>query len=219
MEISGTIEESTLFGEKLRLHRSVSTRLGWKHLIVRDRVENFGFRSSPLNILYHINCGFPLLDEHSELHLTSTDIEPYDRNAERHLSEVRRFGAPQPGFKGQDFLHAMLPDSEGYAMAGMINPRLEHGLGLYLRFRTDSLPYLNEWKMLDEGDYVTGIEPVNTKIVGRGTLKKENRLPCIEAGEARDMEVEIGVLEGMPEIEAFSARIRKVLEQEESRHG
>jgi hypothetical protein len=219
VEIGGTIEECALFGDKLRLHRSITTRLGWKRLVIRDRVENFGFRSSPLNILYHINCGFPLLDESSELHLTSTDIEPYDRNAEQHLSEVRRFCMPQPGFEGQDFLHTMLPDSEGYALAGMINPWLEEGLGLYLRFRTDSLPYLNEWKMLDEGDYVTGIEPVNTKIVGRGTLKKENRLPWIEPGETRDMEVEIGVLEGMPEIEDFSARIRKVLEQEESRHG
>ena len=154
---------------------------------------------------------------HDSLHGNPTASgEPYDRNAEQHLSEVSRFSMPQPGFKGQDFLHTMAADSQGYALAGMINPQLDGGLGLYLRFRADNLPYLNEWKMLDEGDYVTGIEPVNTKTVGRGTLRKENRLPWLEPGETREMEVEIGVLEGMPEIEDFSARIRKVLSREQT---
>ncbi|UCF98408.1 MAG: aldose 1-epimerase family protein [Spirochaetaceae bacterium] len=210
LEISGTVEECALFGDKLRLQRSITSRLGSKHLILRDRVENFGFTSSPLTVLYHINCGFPLLDDASELHLSSTDVEPYDRNAEAHLGEILHFSAPQPGFQGQDFLHTMAADSEGYALAALVNPRLDGGLGLSLRFRTDSLPYLNEWKMLAEGDYVVGIEPVNTKIVGRGTLRKEKRLPWIEPGEIREMEVEIGILEGMAEIQAFLARIRDV---------
>jgi hypothetical protein len=179
-------------------------------------VENFGFRSSPLTVLYHINCGFPLLDEFSELELSSAEIEPYDDNAERHLAEVRRFSAPRAGFQGQDFLHRMVPDAEGYARAVLINPRLHGGLGLYLRFHTDNLPFLNEWKMLDEGDYVVGIEPVNTKTVGRATLREEKRLPWIEPGECRDMEVEIGVLEGTEEIETFRSAIRSVSAQADS---
>jgi hypothetical protein len=218
IEISGTVEECALFAEKLRLERTITTSLGCRHLTIRDQVENFGFRSSPLTVLYHINCGFPLLDESSALHLSSADIEPYDPNAEAHLGKVLRFSAPRPGFQGQDFLHTMVADSAGYALAAMVNPRLEGGLGLYLRFRTNSLPYLNEWKMLDEGDYVVGIEPVNTKIVGRGTLKKEKRLPWIEPGERRDMEVEIGVLQGKREIEEFAAGIRKVLEEKGEKH-
>ena len=219
IEISGTVEECALFGDKLRLERSITAILGSRHLTIRDRVENFGFRSAPLTILYHVNCGFPLLDGSSQLHLSSSAIEPYDRNAAEHAGEVRSFSVPQPGFQGQDFLHTMVADSEGYARAAMVNPCLNGGVGLYLRFHTDSLPYLNEWKMLGEGDYVVGIEPVNTKILGRGTLKREKRLPWIEAGECRDMEVEIGVLEGKREIEEFSAGVRNVLEQKGVKHG
>ena len=211
IEISGTVEQCALFGDKLRLERSITTALGCRHLRIRDRVENFGFRASPLTVLYHINCGFPLLDVSSRLHLSSVDIEPYDAHAESHLGDVLRFSAPRPGFQGQDFLHTMAADSDGYALAALVNPRLQGGLGLYLRFRTDSLPYLNEWKMLDEGDYVVGIEPVNTKVVGRGTLKREKRLPWIEPGECRDMEVEIGVLEGSREIEDFASQVRNLL--------
>jgi hypothetical protein len=215
IEISGTVEECALFGDKLRLERSITTALGAKHLRIRDRVENFGFRSSPLTVLYHINCGFPLLDESSELELSSVEIEPYDRNAERHLGQVRQFSRPRAGFQGQDFLHRMIPDAEGYARAALINPRLQGGLGLYLRFRTVTLPFLNEWKMLDEGDYVVGIEPVNTKTVGRATLKKEKRLPWIEPGECQDMEVEIGILQGEREIEEFRDGIRKILARQD----
>jgi len=208
LQISGMVEECALFGDKLRLERSITSGLGSSHLVIRDRVENFGFRSCPLNILYHINCGFPLLDETSEMHLSSGRIEAYDENAVRHLGEVCEFSPPQPGFQGQDYLHTMLPDSEGRALAAMINPRLCGGLGLYLRFRTDTLPYLNEWKMLDEGDYVVGIEPVNTKIVDREMLEAERRLPRLEPGECREMEVEIGVLEGPAEIEEFQDKVR-----------
>jgi len=218
IEISGTVEECALFGDKLRLERSITAILGSRHLTIRDRVENFGFRSAPLTILYHVNCGFPLLDGSSQLHLSSSAIEPYDRNAAEHAGEVRSFSVPQPGFQGQDFLHTMVADSEGYARAAMVNPCLDGGVGLYLRFRTDSLPYLNEWKMLGEGDYVVGIEPVNTKILGRGTLKREKRLPWSEAGERREMEVEIGVLDGKGEIEEFCAGIRKVLEEKGVMH-
>jgi hypothetical protein len=218
IEISGSVEECALFGDKLRLERSITTMLGSRHLTIRDRVENFGFRSTPLTVLYHINCGFPLLDGSSELQLSSSAIEPYDRNAEEHAGEVRRFSVPQAGFRGQDFLHTMVADSEGYARAAMVNAELDGGLGLYLRFRTESLPYLNEWKMLGEGDYVVGIEPVNTKTVGRSILRREKRLPRIEAGESREMEVEIGVLEGKREIDEFVDGIREVLEQKGVQH-
>jgi hypothetical protein len=219
IEISGAVEECALFGDKLRLERSITTDLGAKTFRIRDRVENFGFRTSPLTILYHINCGFPLLDESSELELGSLEIEPYDDNAQRHLGEVRRFSRPVAGFQGQDFLHTMIPDAEGYARAALINPGLDGGLGLYLRFRTDSLPFLNEWKMLGEGDYVVGIEPVNTKTVGRATLKREKRLPLIEPGECREMVVEIGILEGKGEIGEFREGIRELSAQAGSGKG
>jgi hypothetical protein len=84
------------------------------------------------------------------------------------------------------------------------------GLGLFLRFRIDTLPFLNEWKMLAEGDYVAGVEPANTKCLNRAVLRREGRLPMLQPGEAREMEVELGVLEGPEEIEAFAERCRAI---------
>ncbi len=211
LEVTGEVRECALFGEKIRLERSVKAEVGKRSLLVRDRVENFGFNTAPFCILYHINAGFPLLDEQSELVLTSTKIEPYDAIAEAGLGDALRFRAPVHGFEGQDFLHTMAGDSEGYAYAALVNRSLSGGLGLYIRFSIGTLPYLNEWKMLGEGDYVLGIEPVNTIILNRSELRKSGRLPLIEPGEVREMEVEIGVLEGGDEIDAIIDRVNSIV--------
>jgi hypothetical protein len=52
------------------------------------------------------------------------------------------------------------------------------------------------------GDKLRLHRSISTRL-GRGTFKKENRLPWIEPGETKDMEVEIGVLEGMPEMQVW----------------
>jgi hypothetical protein len=217
LEISGTVEEASLFGDKLRLERSIASALGANSLTVRDRVHNFGSRPAPFTILYHINAGFPLLDAGSELHSTSFSVQPYDAEAAAHLGELERFAAPDPGYAGmgEDFLHTMAADEQGYAWAALINRGLgpaggPEGLALYLRFRADTLPYLNEWKMLADTDYVVGIEPTNTKIRNRAILRREKRLPFLAPGETREMEVEIGVLEAAEGIAQFVERVRRI---------
>jgi hypothetical protein len=211
LEISGTVEEATLFGDKLRLTRTVSTRIGERWLRIHDAVHNFGFRSSPFTILYHINPGFPLLDESCELLLTSTKTEPYDDVSKRGFKDWNRFSAPMPNYSEQNFLHTMKGDENHYALAALINRSLGSGLGLYLRFRVDSLPFLSEWKMMGEGDYVLGIEPCNTKIENRAWLRKNGRLPEIRPGEKREMELEVGVLDGQNEIDTFQNRAKEIL--------
>ncbi len=215
LEVAGTVEEASLFGEKLRLERSVSSRIGSRLLAVRDRVENFGRRPAPFTILYHVNAGFPLLGADSELLAGSRSVEPYDPALEPSPPERRPFAAPDPQFPapGPDYLHTMAADSGGRAWAALVNRKLQPrgapaGLGLYLAFGAASLPFLNEWRMLADGDYVVGVEPANTKVVNRAALRREGRLPMLQPGEAREMEVELGVLEGPEELEAFAGRCR-----------
>jgi hypothetical protein len=107
----------------------------------------------------------------------------------------------------------MVPDSQGYAYALLFNPHFLDGdaLGVFLKFRTQTLPYLSEWKMLGEGDYVVGIEPCNVKIENRRVLREKGILPFLSPGEEKEMEVEIGILEGQAEINQFKDKIKKIL--------
>ncbi|MFW6139039.1 MAG: aldose 1-epimerase family protein, partial [Spirochaetota bacterium] len=210
LEVSGVVEECVLFGDNIRLKRTIFTALGKKAFTLCDSVENFGFRTSPFTVLYHINTGFPLLDECSELVISSTGAEPYDQESEKGAGEMKRFSAPLPNFREQNFLHTMACSRKGYGLAAMINRTLLGGLGLYIKFKTDTLPFLSEWKMMGEKDYAAALEPCNTKIENRAALRKHKRLPQLRPGETRETRLEIGVLEGKEELEEFSTEADKV---------
>jgi hypothetical protein len=210
LEVAGVVEECSLFGDRLRLTRTITTALGERELRVRDRVENFGCRASPFCILYHVNAGFPLLDAGARLLATSAGVEPYDARAAAEADRLWEAADPDPASVSVDYLHRMAADADGWAHAALVNRGLCGGLGLGMRFSASSLPFLNEWKMLSEGDYVMAIEPTNTKTLNRGLLRAAGRLPFLEPGEAREMTVVLGVLEGGAEIDEFAARVARI---------
>ncbi len=202
IEIDGTVEECVIFGDKLLLTRNITTQLGSRTITIHDRVENFGYQESPFTILYHINLGFPLLDASAELCATTKKTEPRDETAKTGLSEWSRFSAPVPGYSEQVFFHTVRPAQDGRACAALINRELAGGLGVQIRFDPKALPYLTQWKMMGQGDYVLGIEPGNVPVMNRAVLREKGLLPMLKPGEVREINVEIGVLEGRKEIDA-----------------
>jgi galactose mutarotase-like enzyme len=211
IELTGIVEEWMLFGDKLRLTRTISSSLGASSLTVTDVVENFGYAPAPLTILYHINPGFPLLDEGSELILSAASSSPYDDYSAPRMAGMREFSAPMRGFQEENFLHTMAADAGGRAHAALVNRNLDGGLGLYVSFDASTLPYLTEWKMLAPGEYVLGMEPCNAPCENRAVLRERGQLPMLEPGESRTQQVEIGVLAGEEAIEAFSQKVNGVV--------
>ncbi|MCX6030355.1 MAG: aldose 1-epimerase family protein [Chloroflexi bacterium] len=206
LEASAVMEECRLFGDKIRLTRTISAHAGARSLAIRDVVENFGYRPSPFTILYHINFGFPLLDASSRAVVSAAESTPRDARSAQGMDEMLAFSAPVPGCEEQNFSHRMSLDAHGDSYAGLINRELHDGLGVYIRFDGRALPYLNEWKMMGEGDYVAALEPCNAPCDNRGVLRQRGLLPFLAPGETQEIRVEIGVLEGEAEIRAFEQR-------------
>jgi len=202
IEITGTVEECVLLGDKLRCTRTIRTELGARTLTIHDKVENFGYQTSPFTILYHMNAGFPLLDESCELVATAAKTVPLNDDAKLGLAQCHRNSAPEPGYAAQVFTHEMRAGENKLACAALINRELVGGLGLRLRFDPSALPYLAHWKMLGQSDYVTGIEPCNVPVENRAVLRERGLLPMIEPGEVREMTIEVSVLEGAGELDA-----------------
>ncbi len=209
LSVTGCVEEAVLFGDRLRLTRSITTHLGSKSIRILDRVENFGAKESPFTILYHVNPGYPLLGPESRIYVSTTGIEPYDEHAAEGLPAADTVQEPDPAYREMNFLHTAAADAGGFARAALVNRDLAGGLGLALAWRIDSLPFLSEWKMLAPGEYVVGLEPVNTKIANRAALRAAGRLPLLAAGESRTMELELSVLEG-DEIDGFAAEVARI---------
>lgn len=210
IEITGITKESELFSHKLSLKRTVTLTLGTRKILITDEVRNDGFEKSPFSIAYHMNVGFPLLTKESQLSLTSQSITPYTKVAKRGISACKQFSDPIHGFEEQDFLHEMKADREGYGHACFYNKRIGNGLGLLISFSLDTLPYLSEWKMMGESDYAVGLEPTNTMILDRGTLREQGLLQFLEPGETRTMKTFISVLDGDKEIDETIAMIDKI---------
>ena len=212
LEFEGIMEESVFFGTKLILKRNIKSIAGDKKLLITDSVENIGSKKVPFVILYHINAGFPLLDQNSKFVLSTKNVWPYDKKSEQNIDKYSSFEIPVEDFPEENFLHKMAADKEGMCYAAVINPSIESGLGLYVCANVDSLPYISQWKSAANREYVMAMEPVNTKVANRLELRKEGILPVIKPGEIKKMKVEIGVLAGGDEIDAFEKKVSQIVE-------
>lgn len=162
--IAGRLREPRVFGPRLSLHRRISTFLGSSQVTIEDTVENDGFSDEIFLLLYHVNTGFPLLDESAEVRITSA-MKPFDANAQAGQASWWKVTAPQHGVPEQVFIHDVTPNADGMAQAELVNPSLN--LGFRVRFRKEELPHLWQWKMMGERDYVMGLEPCNCGPGGR----------------------------------------------------
>jgi len=212
MVAQGVIREAAVFGENISLTRRISTSLGENRLFIEDVVENLGFERTPHMILYHINAGYPVVDEGSELLCPVRSYKPRDKEAEIEQEQYNLFLPPVPGFKERVYYLNLKADKEGYTYAGIVNRRFDdgEGFGFYVRYRRDQLPWLVEWKMNGEGCYVVGIEPANCWVEGRAKLRETGQLPFLEPGETREYELEIGLLTTKEEVEEFERRVADI---------
>jgi hypothetical protein len=208
----GIVRETSASGYTLELTRNISSVAGSRKIRISDIVENIGFRDAPFMFLYHINAGFPVVDEGSELVLAAQNAEPRDAVAEAGLADRLRFSAPVADFKEQVFYHDTVADENRHVWAAVINKRHNdgEGIGLYVRYHKTQFPNFIEWKMMGEGTYVVGMEPANCRVEGRAAERAADTLESIEVGGRRHFETEIGVLVGQEEIAEFEERVASV---------
>lgn len=209
MWVTGQLREAVVFGEYLVLRRRISARLGESRLFLEDTVTNEGYQPAPHMQLYHINFGFPVVSEDTELLAASAQVEPRDEVAAPGLGQHRRFQPPTAGYQEQVFYHTPKIDADGYAQAALANRNFGSGQGLggYVRFRPSELPWLVQWKMMGQTVYVCGLEPTTNWAGGRAKERAEGRLHYLQPGETRHYHVEIGALTSLAEIDAFAAKL------------
>src|SRR5438132_12061294 len=63
----GEVLQASVFGEQLLLRRRVEAAVGESRLRIHDQVVNVGHDRTPHMLLYHVNVGWPVLDEGAEL--------------------------------------------------------------------------------------------------------------------------------------------------------
>ena len=177
VSVAGTVRQTAVFAENLLLRRRITSEVGSAAFAVEDTVTNEGSDPSPHMVLYHVNLGWPLLDEASVVDIPHASVRPRDPDAEAGFGHQYEIGAPVRGFREQVYIHEA--GSDRYASV----TNKQRGLRFTLRF-SETLPAIFEWKMTATQHYVLGLEPANTpEIRGRAAARRAGLLPCLEPGE------------------------------------
>lgn len=198
----GEVLQAAVFGEQLLLRRRVEARLGESRLSVRDEVVNVGYDPTPHMFLYHVNLGWPVVDDGAQLLAPVTSVQPRgDYPAEGY----RGMHAPRQGYMEQVFEHELAAEADGRVPVAVVNRSA--GLGAYQVFRRDQLPHHFVWRMLGEGTYVVGIEPATNRPTDRHDARARGELIELAPGESRHYELELGALASAEAIGQFAARV------------
>ena len=198
----GETLQASVFGEHLLLRRRVEARVGESRLTIHDEVENVGWDRTPHMLLYHVNVGFPVVDEGSEVLVPTRSVEA---RGDHPVEGYTTIDAPAPAFVEQVFEHDASRRTTAALPVGVVNRRL--GVGAYEVYRPSQLPHHFVWRMLGEGTYVVGIEPCTNRTAGRLDARERGELIELDPGETRVYDLELGALDGAAEIEAFAARV------------
>jgi hypothetical protein len=211
--VEGTVRQELAYGENLLLTRRYDTELGSNSFTWSDVVRNDGYYTSPHQVLYHFNIGFPLVDSTSELLCTiaedaedlATVLSNFDKGvAER--EKFRNYVEPQPKFGVEAYGVRMAADSDGMVGVALVNRAVRPergGVGVYLRYREKELPHYIAWRQMAEGLYAVGLEPATNPFSTPAALLEKGYPVMLEPGEERSYKLEFGVLDGGDAIDAF----------------
>jgi hypothetical protein len=212
--VRGKVREATVFGENLELTRSITTYLGSQSILIHDEVANLGYRTTEHMILYHINIGFPVIAEGARLIAPTLKATPRDDDATEDAGRYAEFDAPKPGFREKVYFHEF-PSQTDQVAVSLVNPNMlvggYKGLGIRCRYRQSQLPRFSEWKMLDAGTYVVGLEPANCLVLGRAYERQAGTLQFLEPGEVRQYDLVLDVLWGMDAIYDAEQECQRIL--------
>jgi hypothetical protein len=199
MSLTGKIKQTQVFGPSLELKRTISGTLGRADIRIHDEITNFANTQAPLMLLYHLNFGWPLLDEGTDLLWHGPWQSPGEMSATKIFRDGNNFRkCPLPleahEGRGEEVVFIdIIPDPSGRCTAGLYNARIN--LALAIRFNKKELPWLTNWQHWGKGEYVTGLEPGTNPPIGQAKARAQHELIFLKPGETRNYSLEIEVLD------------------------
>jgi len=205
----GKVTEAQVFRANLQLTRRITAKLGENRFWLHDRVENLGYEPQEHMFLYHCNYGFPLCQAGGEYLINSRETKPRDADAEKFIDKWSEFPAPIPHIAEMCYYHDVATDENGRATVALVNRNVGggRGLGAYITYDKSAMPYFTQWKMPNQGTYVTGLEPANCRVEGRDKYRNDGTLVMLQPGEVVEYNAEFGVLASQDEIDQIKAKI------------
>ncbi len=143
-----------------------------------------------MEILYHMNMGYPLLDEDSIVTIPSVEVTARDEHAQEDIENWMYMEKPQGDYQERCYYHKFA-GKEG--KASIYQPKLNSGLEI--TFDAEKLDGFVEWKMMGVRDYVLGLECGNCYPDGRNVMRKTGMLKFLEPLESVSYRVDVRMMD------------------------
>ena len=151
------IRDSALFGKNLVLKRKVFSAIGADSVTVEDTLCNDGFKAEEYCLLYHINVGYPMLDDGAKLVANVKKTDGRTAWATQNAATMYEMSDCVPN-QEETCYYLELPDNE----ITLVNKKV--GKTFTVSYTGKTLPHFLEWKSMASGDYALGLEPATTRL-------------------------------------------------------
>lgn len=192
--VCGEVLETRLFFTKLKLSTTIKTAPGSAEFTVTDTVTNVAGVPGEMELLYHINFGWPLLDPGSHVILPIKRLAPRDAVAAAEIDRWDQYGPETPGKPETAYFIEPLGDGKGHTLATLYNESATRGVRV--GFNVNELPFFTLWKneQPSRDGYVTGLEPAVNFPNRRSFEKTKGRVITLQPDESRVFNVSITAL-------------------------
>lgn len=210
----GVVQQATVFGENLHLHRRIEADAGGHEIRLIDRVVNAGFLTTPHMMFYHVNVGSPVVEEGSRFLAPISDVIWAAHEGASYRAQgvgYKTVAPPTRNFVEQVWQHQMAANEIGEVSAALVNDRL--GLGIEVITRKDQLPCHYEWQNFQSGNYAFAFEPSTHHVLGNLAARERGEMIWLGAQEERSYTARFRVLDGAGAITEAENRIAAAARQ------
>ena len=162
--VEAIIRDTALFGKNLVLKRKIFTEIGGDSVTLEDTLINEGYKAEEYCLLYHINVGYPMLDDGAKVIADVESYTPRTAWAKQNEATMYEMSASIPNQEETCyFLKLKKPEIT------LVNEKI--GKKFTVSYSGDTLPHFVEWKSMASGDYALGLEPATTELDDRFAYK------------------------------------------------
>ena len=174
----GEMRQTMVFGACLSLRRRICCAVGSSVLQITDEIENIGATPSPHLLLYHINLGFPLIDEGTRLAIRPARAVWHNGEHE----PFAPFPVPQAEQSAELSVHAF---EAGAAAAECVAENPRTGASMIIGFDPSQLPFCQLLRLPGRRLYAAAIEPCTTGHRSQAEAASHGEVRLLQPGERR----------------------------------
>lgn len=198
IEVRGVVRETAVHGVDLELTRTYRFSTQESAIVIKDQLRNLGYAPAPVLILYHVNIGYPVVDEHARIIAPDHEAVPFNDQSVAGVDDHLELGPPRADAQAEVFELCWSPSTSDDVTVGVVNETFEptDGIGVFVEYSRANLPRSWEWRMLGQGRYLVGIEPSTCSLRGRADALASGDVEFLGPGQTRTIELRISVAAG-----------------------